>query len=532
MTLSGWNTVGSSDGLTEGPREGGLRRYLRVLREHWLLVVAAVLVSMLAAFAYAASADKTYEAEAVLEITPVPDDGRFDGIAVVRESSDPTRDVETLALFAGTQGVEDRARQFFAESDPPPGAVLGDIEALPKANSFLVGLTATANDPDLAARTANAYSLAIVALRNQAFNRDLRRQTTNLRAQLNTLTPTPTGDDARSAVQTRLANLSALRGTGDPSISELTPAFPPEAPSSPGLPLILIAGAFVGLFWGVGAAFVSDTLLSRLRRDRQLLESFTLPIVARIPTTRGRYAGVSPLSPAQLDAPSLEGYRTLRQNIEVLRRDGDVARTIMFTSAAPSEGKTTSAVNTAATLAQSGYRVVLVDADLRRPSVGKTLSMAPAAGTAAVLSGLATLDEALVSTSRYGAAMELLLVNPSERPRVELLTKVAIDRLIAAARERADFIIFDTAPLATVADALPIATAVDDVFITVRRGQTKMATLRRLVETLGMHNVIMRGFVLIGVARERVSYGSLYYQVDEGPSAQAPAPRQSVRRGG
>lgn len=497
--------------------EGGLRRVVRILREQWLLILAAVIVSVLAAFAFAVSSDESYEAEAVLQITPISDDETYSGIQVIREASDLSPEIETFTRFVETTEVGAEAERLLAERGQAASGGGADVDALPIANSLLVSVVATSGDPALAADTANAYAQGAINVRAADFNADVQAVIDRLVVAAEQIPVS--SEDARNAIASRLATLRSLRGGEDPSLTLLSQAGVPGEPSSPGLMLILVAGAFVGLFWGAGAAFVSDALLSRLRRDRQLLEAFNLPIVARVPKSKSRNSGVGALVPDQLGPAALEGYRTLRQNIEVLRRDSQRARTVVFTSAAPAEGKTTSAINAAATLAESGYRVVLVDADLRRPSIGKALSIAPAHGIVSVLGGQVTIDEAIVSTPRFGASLDLLLVSAGEGPRVELLSKVAIERLIEALGERADFIVFDTAPLGTVADALPIATAADDVFVTVRRGHTKMGALRRLVETMGMHDIVVRGFLLVGAQRERVAYGSLYYQ------EQVPAPR-------
>jgi receptor protein-tyrosine kinase len=371
---------------------------------------------------------------------------------------------------------------------------------------------------------ANAFADATIAVRKRDLARAITPKVQTLRTQLAQIPNTPANQQLRSATAEQLVALTAIQNEPDPSVLLSARAEPSSGPSSPGLKTILAAGLFVGLLWGVGAAFVCDALLSKVRSDRQLRENFNVPILARVPVTRGARAGATALAPEELSQASAEAYRTLRQNVGVLRGDQDRVRTLVFTSASPAEGKTTSAINTAAALARGGQRVILVDADLRHPSIGATLSIAPAKGVTSVLSGTASLDEALVSTSRYGGRLDLLLVSPGDPQRVEVLTRPAVERLIADAAERADFLVFDTSPLGTVADALPIVTAAEDVFVTVRRGHTTVSALERLTELLARHTAMPRGFVFIGGDPEKVKYGAYYYEAAQEPTEKTGKP--------
>ncbi|HMN97901.1 MAG TPA: AAA family ATPase [Miltoncostaeaceae bacterium] len=528
MSLETWRS-GRLEPDDLAPKDTGLKRYVRVFRERWLLILAAVVISVIGAVAFSLSSDKSYDAEAVLQVTPVGrDDGTFTGISVVREASDPSRDIETLAGTVGTQPVYDEARRLLEKTGGLPS---GDIsaDAVPIANSFLISVTASEGDARDAARVASAFAAAIINVRNTTFNEQVGQTIESLQASLPSAQSDPT---ARATVQERISALRALQGGPDPSITLLTEAGIPSSPSSPGMRLVVIAGLLVGLFWGSGAALIADSLLSRVRRESQLREGFELPVLARVALAKGQKVGVAALSPRDLDARAQEGYRTLRQNLEMLRRSGDTGRIVVFTSGEPSDGKTTSAINTAAALAESGYRVILMDLDMRRPSIGATLGLTSLNGTADVLAGRVSLDEALVTARGYGNQLMLLLSDAVERPRVELMTKVAIGELLEAAQARADFVIVDTAPLAVVADALPIVAAANDVFISVRRGHTRLAALRRLTDTLAYYDVRVRGFVLIGAELDRGGEENLYYgQIpDRGRQSSAPDPAPAPAR--
>ncbi|MGI9539167.1 MAG: AAA family ATPase [Miltoncostaeaceae bacterium] len=483
--------MGFSDGVgdIDSPDTGGIRRLQRVAREHWMLIVGAVLISMLAALAFAFTSDRTYEAEAVIQVTPVTDEAAFSGLPVIGQFSDPLRDLQTLARQVRTPDVEQAAARILAREGGVSSS--GNVTAVPIGESFLLSVSAEASDPDEAARIANAYASATLNVRSANFNSELRGIVDSLEA-----------SPQSAAVSERLAVLRPLVGGPDPSLALLAEAEPPASPSSPGPLFIGFVGALVGLFWGSGAALLSDTMLSRLRRDRQLIEGFDLPILARLPICEAPNTGIKALPPDQLDAPAAEAFRTLRQNIEVLSGQG-YSRAIVFTSASGGEGKTTSALNAAYTLARSGYDVLLIDADLRRPSVGNTLSMAAPYGIDAVLSGAVALDEAVVSVPGTDGRLSALLGTQAAIHGVESVSKNSIEQLMADARARADFVVFDTAPLGVVADALPVVTAADDVFVAVRIGQTQMSALRSLINTLRYHEVPLRGFVLVGAEPKR-----------------------------
>jgi capsular exopolysaccharide synthesis family protein len=184
----------------------------------------------------------------------------------------------------------------------------------------------------------------------------------------------------------------------------------------------------------------------------------------------------------------------------------------MITGASPSEGKTTTAVNLAASLALSGKRVILIEADLRKPKVGQALGVNPTRGIASVLIDNIPLRGALVTSEAYGENLQLLLVDEAGEWMADQFSLLAARTLVEEAKEMADFVIIDSPPLTAVIDALPLVQMADDLLIVVRLGKTHINKLTRLGELLAQQGIRPVGFALVGVSRTN-EYG--YYHAGE-----------------
>ena len=183
-------TGGAGSRLHEGgdwrrPRDEqpSLSRYLEILRERAGLILMTVAATLALAVIYLAVADKQYKAQADLLVTPVQGDEVFNGLPVLRESNDPTRDVETAAQLVTTRDVARQAAQML-EGNPDEEDLLGKVEAAPVAQSNIVAITAKADDPKLAAQIANAFGEAIVADRTSQFHAALDRAIERLQARV------------------------------------------------------------------------------------------------------------------------------------------------------------------------------------------------------------------------------------------------------------------------------------------------------------------------------------------------------------
>src|SRR4051794_12066618 len=160
---------------------GGLQRYLHIIRERRWMIVATVLATLLAAGAYLALATKTYKAEADLLVTPVSDnDTALTGLGLIRESSDPTRDIETGARLVTTRDVADRARGILRTGESGR-SLLKRVEAAPIAQSSLVAITAEASSAKRARNLANAFALGAVTQRTAVLHREIDAQLPALR---------------------------------------------------------------------------------------------------------------------------------------------------------------------------------------------------------------------------------------------------------------------------------------------------------------------------------------------------------------
>lgn len=506
-----------------------LRRYAETLRERGWLVLAMVVVTTLVALLYVVVTDEVYRAEAELLVTPVSsDEPTLAGLGLIRESTDPTRDVETAAQLVTNVDV---ARRVNRRVPPPeePRALLERIQVEPVAQSNIVTITAEADSPSRAQALANGFAAATVADRTDQLHRQIDREIARLRRSIRDLPRGAVSGDLGSP-SAQLAALEALRGGEDPTMRIETRADAPTAPVRPKPLLSLAAGILAGLMLGIGAAFALQVLDPRLRREKQLRDLYNLPILARVPNALRPMQRPGPLALERLTPPAVEAYRTLRATLGASRGLPSGPRSILVTSASQSEGKTTTVVNLASSLALAGNRVILIEADLRRPAAGEALGESAPLGTGSVLIEQASLEDALVTTRAYGDYLKLLLAEESGYASGWMADRLFLPMtraLIDHAKELADYVVIDSPPLSEVIDALPLAQRADDVLIVVRRAKTHLSKLAELGELLVRHGITPTGFVFVGVAAS--SKDGYYSYVSD--RVRGRAQRASPRRG-
>lgn len=524
-------------------QESGLARYLQTIREWLPLIAATIAVTTLAAVLYLAVADKTYEATADLLVTPIANDETFTGLPLIRESDDPTRDVETISRLVTTRDVAERAKADL-ETDMSVDELLDSVEVAPIAQSNIVAITATADSAQAAADIANAVGRGVVADRNEQLQGQLDQLIERLQDRVGSQPGDPNDPNSLAA---ELSRLETLRAGPDPTLRLETEATPPDGPASPKPLLTLIAGLLGGAVLGIGGAFTLQALDPRLRREDQLRDRYAVPILARIPREVGvqAFTGSSrplrlfgerrrrrALPPGRLSPTTREAYRTLRAMIEASHRRRGDGGSVLVTGPSPSEGKTTTAINLAAAFAMAGHSVILIEADFRRPTVGEALGVRPKIGIGKVLLGEASLEDALVPASPFGEKLRVLLADPNGEALPELLSLPAADALIDEAKSHADYVVIDSPPLTEVIDALPIAQQVEDVLVVVRLGSSKLPQLARLADLLSQNDIKPTGFVVVGVGtstKENYYLSSRRESLD-GPAGKPAPERPSNRR--
>jgi capsular exopolysaccharide synthesis family protein len=188
----------------------------------------------------------------------------------------------------------------------------------------------------------------------------------------------------------------------------------------------------------------------------------------------------------------------------------------MITSALPQEGKTTTSINTAVVLAQKGVRVLLIDADLRRPSIHKTLGMGPHTGLSNVLTGSTTVDQSIVRSPVLPNLFVLPAGTPPPNP-AELLASPNMRDVLQQLREQYDHIVIDTPPSLSVTDAVVLSPRADAVILVIRSGQTTKQALRRSRDILFQVNAKVVGVLLNAVDLSSPDY--YYYYEYQGKYA-------------
>jgi polysaccharide biosynthesis transport protein len=324
----------------------------------------------------------------------------------------------------------------------------------------------------------------------------------------------------------RLKEASVTAGLRSSNIRVVDVAQVPIVPAKPNVPRNIALGFLLGVASGIALAFLQESLDTTVVSLEELSAITALPALGTIPmqlagngrrrlvagTTTDSSEASCPITYLRPKSEIAESYRALRTSI-LLSAFGAPPKVILITSALAQEGKTTVSSNSAMVLAQKGSRVLLVDADMRRPGISKALGIKSTKGLSTVLSGVDTLENSVVAFAPL-PNLQILPAGPVPPNPVELLGSNIMKDYIAGWRNEFDHIIIDTPPCLSVTDSVVLSVEADRVILVARSGQTPKAALRRASELLLQVNARVMGVVLnafnMHSGESYYNYGSKY----------------------
>lgn len=453
-----------------------LQDFVRLLRTRWVTVCVTVVLVLLASIAYSLLTTPLYQASTRLFVSTTSGSSPSDVYQGNRFSQE--RVVSYSELLMGETLAQRTVDKL--DLDMSAQQLQGNVKASAKLDTVLINVHVLDSSPVRARDIANTLSDEFVAMVRE------------LETPENGASP-----DARVVVEQR--------------------ASIPDEPVIPQTKRNIAVGLVLGIVLGIGLAVLRD-LLDNTVKGRSTLEEITgTGIVGSIPLDKERRK-VAAISFDGDNSSIAEAFRKLRTNLQFLAVDNP-PRVIVVTSSMPSEGKSTTAINLALALAEAEHNVVLVDGDMRRPSLHKYLDLIGQVGFSTVLSGGASLDEALQKTRFPGLTVltsGAVPPNPSE-----LLGSQSARRLLTELRAQFDYVIVDSTPLLAVTDAAILAAGADGVLIIARFGSTKRDQLIHAVGSLEHVGAPVLGAVFTMMPTRggsSYSYGYSYaYYGEEGP---------------
>ena len=483
-------------GLPEG--FGSPLRLLRVVWERKWLVFLCLIVALGVAAASVSTAEKKYESTAELLLRDPGFARTLFGSDLFESGANPERETSTTLEVIQSAQVTERVVTALG-GDVSGSTAATSIEVTAGDNSNIVRITANTSDPELSARLANAYAQEFIDYsreRDRAKVRDAQR----LVEETLTAAPPEQQQDLLDSLR-QLTVLEALQ-TGEGDVLAL--ARPNTDPASPKPFQAAALAAVLGLLLGVAVALLADFIDRRLKTAEDFERAFGQPVLVSVPRGAVPAGGDDGLVGAHA-----EPYRMLREGLRFLEVSGDL-RCVLVTSPDAGEGKTTVAVNLARALIAGGDDVILIEADLRRPTAARQLGIdRMGAGLSSGLVGPRRLDDLLVNVTANGK-LRVLPTGPAPPNPADLLRSPRMAEVLAEARDSADIVLVDAPPLLPVSDTRVLLDlpGIDGVLVVGRANTTRRDRARATARVLEQSDKRVLGLVVTGT-RERL--GDYYY---------------------
>lgn len=504
--------------MQQGSETLSLEQAMRIVRRRVPLIVLCVVVVAGAALVYSKHQTKMYTATASLAFSYDPLSQQIAGLQgpSVNQLAQQASNLELVKLG------DLAAKTASALGDGlTPEKVSEGLSISGQGESSVVDVSSTNASPVLAADIANVYTREFVREQQSSNRQSLKVELALVNKQLAALSPAQRVGADGLTLQQKAQTLRLLAGLGYGNVQVAGEAIAPAAPSSPKTSRNTELGVLLGLLIGLGLALLLERLDRAIKGPRDLEEIYRVPLLGVAPSsgTLAR-AGRRPLGSDEavpvLPSAEAEAFNLIRAHLRFFNVDRSLC-TVLVGSPTSADGKTTIARRLAEASARVGARVLLLEADLREPTLAKELGLGAASGLADVLidalpaeSAIQSID--LLSPDGRGSTARTLdvLVAGSVRPPnpAELIESHAMAALLERVESAYDLVVVDTPPLAAVSDAIPLLTKVDGVVIVGWVGRSRRDAAERLHRVLDGSGARVLGVIANGVKAGRAtSYG-------------------------
>ena len=526
-------------------RRERLRVLLHTLGERrWLILATAAIIVAFVTLRSAAQEDKYEAVSEVLVGQTDPVNGLFPGAGA---DKDPDRVARTNLELIENETVAERVEATQTTDDPlDVDELLDRVDADIENDSDIVAIKVRDEDPERAAEIATGFAVQFARFRQRASSRNLERAIARAQLELEALPEEDVTSARGRTIERRLSDLEIAAALQGSAVEVVKEADAPDDTVEPRPFKAFLVSIPIGLLAGLLLAGLVSYLDRRLKREEQVEAITQMPVVASIPRRSERLVRRKAGGGVWADPVEAEAYGRLATNLRFFNFDRQV-KTVLVTSAVPEEGKTTVALRLAAALAGAGQGVLAIEADLRRPTFTDYFSIQCPHGLSGVLIGATPFDDVVtrVHTSYALAApteegdeawttapfIEVVPAGVIPPNPNELLAGNALPKVLQEAKQHADIVLVDSAPLVPVGDAIPVANAVDGVLLVVKLGESQRDELRRALKLLGTLRSKVIGIVITNAPRPSDKYD--YYATEPPvptPTLDPLGPRRRGRR--